>query len=117
MVHNAGQYVGITSDNADGLTAGMLGFGDGSMLSADGGSTNLATMRYYQRLYGDAYIDLMERGRTELIGGQTELQRLKAEDSINIVVYTFRIRKTKITYLCLEWLFYLRNYLEKFRCI
>ena len=60
MVHNAGQYVGITSDNADGLTAGMLGFGDGSMLSADGGSTNLATMRYYQRLYGDAYIDLME---------------------------------------------------------
>lgn len=62
MVHNAGQYVGITSDNADGLTAGMLSFGDGSMLSADGGSTNLATMRYYQRLYGDAYIDLMERG-------------------------------------------------------
>jgi hypothetical protein len=55
VVHNAGQYVGITSDNADGLTAGMLGFGDGSMLSADGGSTNLATMRYYQRLYGDAY--------------------------------------------------------------
>ena len=61
VVHNAGQYVGITSDNADGLAAAMFGFGDGSMLD-DKGSMQLGVMHYYQRLYGDAYVDLCERG-------------------------------------------------------
>merc|ERR1719478_874972 len=61
VVHNAGQYVGITSTNADGLSAAMLGFGDGSMLGEDG-ATNLETMHYYQKMYGDAYVDLCERG-------------------------------------------------------
>ena len=55
------QYVGITSTNADGLQGGKpVGFGDGSLLEE--GATNLATMHYYQRLYGDAYVDLCERG-------------------------------------------------------
>ena len=61
VVHNAGQYLGITSSNADGLEAAMLGFGDGSMLD-ESGKMNLDAMHYYQRLYGDAYVDLCERG-------------------------------------------------------
>ena len=61
VIHNAGQYVGITSDNADGLSAANFGFGDGSMLDADG-KMQLDVMHYYQRMYGDAYVDLMERG-------------------------------------------------------
>ena len=61
VVHNAGQYVGITSSNADGLEAAMLGFGDGSMLDEDG-KMQLEVMHYYQRMYGDAYVDLCERG-------------------------------------------------------
>lgn len=51
VVHNAGQYVGITSTNADGLKGGKpVGFGDGSLL--EDGATNLATMHYYQRMCG-----------------------------------------------------------------
>lgn len=50
-MHNAGQYVGITSTNADGLKGGKpVGFGDGSLL--EDGATNLATMHYYQRMCG-----------------------------------------------------------------
>jgi len=61
MAHNAGQYVGITSDNIDGLTGEKpLMFGDGSLLNEDG-STNFDTMHYYQRMYGEAYVDLCER--------------------------------------------------------
>ena len=60
VVHNAGQYVGITADNADGLKAAMYGFGDGSMLDADG-KMQLEVMHYYQKMYGDAYVDLCER--------------------------------------------------------
>jgi NAD(P)-dependent dehydrogenase (short-subunit alcohol dehydrogenase family) len=69
VVHNAGQYVGITSANADGLEAGMLGFGDGSMLEGEEGRMNLDTMKYYQRLYGDAYVDLCERGLARMTSG------------------------------------------------
>jgi NAD(P)-dependent dehydrogenase (short-subunit alcohol dehydrogenase family) len=61
MVHNAGQYVGVTSSNADGLTGDKTQiFGDGSLLNDDG-STNFDTMHYYQRMYGEAFIDLCER--------------------------------------------------------
>ena len=49
VVHNAGQYVGITADNADGLTASACGFGDGSMLDDDG-KMQLDIMHYYQRM-------------------------------------------------------------------
>lgn len=61
VVHNAGQYVGITSDNAVGLSKQNLAFGDGSLLQQDG-KVNLDTMRYYQHMYGEAYVDLCERG-------------------------------------------------------
>lgn len=62
VVHNAGQYVGITSENADGLKGGKpLGFGDGSLLN-EAGQLDLDQMKYYQRMYGDAYVDMCERG-------------------------------------------------------
>jgi len=63
LVHNAGQYVGLTSDNVDGLEKSSgpgLMFGDGSLANEDG-STNFDTMHYYQRMYGEAFIDLCER--------------------------------------------------------
>jgi len=60
LVHNAGQYVGITSDNADNLSKGSLVFGDGSLVGDDG-RTNFDIMHYYQRMYGEAFVDLCER--------------------------------------------------------
>ncbi len=44
-------------------------------------------------------LDLMERQRTEIIGGQAELERLKAEDGVMIVVYSmqqFRLHGTPV---------------------
>ncbi len=66
LVHNAGQYVGMTSSNSDGLESSNLNFGDGSLLQRDGSENgvervNFDTIRYYQRLYGEAWIDLCER--------------------------------------------------------
>lgn len=64
VVHNAGQYVGVTAENSEGIKAGQLQFGDGSLLQSDdqvGKKVNLDTMRYYQRLYGDAWVDICER--------------------------------------------------------
>lgn len=64
VVHNAGQYVGITSDNIDGIAPGTKKFGDGSLLKKEeDGSTVLDTtfMDYYQKLYGTAFIDICER--------------------------------------------------------
>jgi len=66
IVHNAGQYVGITAENCDGLKGGKpLMFGDGSLLSPNDGTEsetiNFDTMHYYQRMYGEAFIDLCER--------------------------------------------------------
>ena len=61
VIHSAGQYVGITSENAAGLEKNQeLVFGDGSLM--DGDKVNLDMMRYYQRMYGEAYVDLCERG-------------------------------------------------------
>jgi len=71
MVHNAGQYVGITSDNSDGLEAKPLMFGDGSLLDGDG-STNMDTLNYYHRMYGEAFVDLCERSLVRMkddVGG------------------------------------------------
>ena len=65
VVHNAGQYVGVTSSNADGIgPSPQLGFGDGSLLGEDG-APDLSVMHYYQRMRGD--------GRHE--GDSTSLQR------------------------------------------
>ena len=63
VVHNAGQYVGVSSTNAAGIkaTGPPPGFGDGSLLGADGG-VDFTQMHYYQRMYGDAFVDLCERG-------------------------------------------------------
>lgn len=72
VVHNAGQYIGVTSSNAAGLKSpSPLGFGDASVLGADGRMTSEASgvMRYYQTLYGDAYIDLCERGLQRMSSG------------------------------------------------
>lgn len=61
IVHNAGQYVGITADNSAGLDKNQkLVFGDGSLLNGD--KVNFDMMRYYQQMYGEAYVDLCERG-------------------------------------------------------
>jgi len=65
MVHNAGQYVGVTSDNSDNLKSSPLSFGDGSLSNEDG-STNFDTMHYYQRMYGEAFVDLCERSVTRM---------------------------------------------------
>lgn len=68
VVHNAGQYLGITSENAALLPAQSAVFGDASLLD-DHGGTNLEAMHYYQQLYGDAYIDLCERGLARMHHG------------------------------------------------
>ena len=60
VVHNAGQYVGVSSTNAAGIkaTGPPPGFGDGSLLGADGG-VDFTQMHYYQKMYGDAFVDLV----------------------------------------------------------
>ncbi|KAL7526596.1 hypothetical protein ACHAWF_001838 [Thalassiosira exigua] len=71
LVHNAGQMVGITSGNAAGIEAGanfldeegkpgLLSLGDGSILD-DHGRADFGVLRYYQRMYGEAFVDLCER--------------------------------------------------------
>lgn len=65
LVHNAGQYVGITSDNASNLQKNQgLVFGNGSLLNGD--KVNFDVMRYYQRMYGEAYVDLCERSLSRM---------------------------------------------------
>ena len=63
VVHNAGQYVGVSSDNAAGIKATgpppALAMGS---LDADG-KRRFTQMHYYQKMYGDAFVDLCERGR------------------------------------------------------
>lgn len=69
MVHNAGQYVGVTSDNSDGLSKTKpLAFGDGSLLD-EHGATNFDAMHYYQRMYGEAFVDMCERSLLRMKDG------------------------------------------------
>ena len=68
VVHNAGQYVGITSSNEADLPPAQIKFGDGSILGEDG-VPKLDHMKYYQRLYGDAFVDLCERGIARMQNG------------------------------------------------
>mmetsp|Transcript_104123 Transcript_104123/g.335721 ORF Transcript_104123/g.335721 Transcript_104123/m.335721 type:complete len:294 (+) Transcript_104123:114-995(+) len=59
LVHNAGQYVGVTAENSAGIEAGKpLGFG--SLLGEDG-QVNLSHMDYYHRIYARAFVQLVER--------------------------------------------------------
>mmetsp|Transcript_3024 Transcript_3024/g.6567 ORF Transcript_3024/g.6567 Transcript_3024/m.6567 type:complete len:297 (+) Transcript_3024:76-966(+) len=62
VVHNAGQYVGVTSDNAHGITStdATKKFGDGSLLKEDG-AVDFEFMHFYQKLYGEAFVDICER--------------------------------------------------------
>lgn len=70
MIHNAGQYVGITADNVDGLAADRaLGFGCDSPWNATEHAARFDVMRYYQRLYGEAFVDLCERSITRMSDG------------------------------------------------
>jgi len=68
IVHNAGQYIGVTSENADQMEQEeeKKMFGSGSLLVNDGEGTGDRTdfshLRYYQKLYGEAFIDVCERG-------------------------------------------------------
>ena len=70
VVHNAGQYVGVSSTNAAGIkaTGPPPGFGDGSLLGADGG-VDFTQMHYYQKMYGDAFVDLCEQGLARFTDG------------------------------------------------
>ena len=70
VVHNAGQYLGVTSSNSEGLSGPVtpMGFGDGTLLT-DTAGPDLSAMHYYQRMYGDAYIDLCERGLARMTAG------------------------------------------------
>lgn len=61
MCHNAGQYVGITSDNSANLEMASLEYGNGSLINPNDGSVNLDMARYYHALYGEAWVDLCER--------------------------------------------------------
>ena len=61
IISNAGQYIGITSDNCENIGASKpLLLGEG--LKSDFDENKFNTLRYYQKLYGEAYIDLCERG-------------------------------------------------------
>jgi len=69
VVHNAGQYIGITSGNSDGLTnpSKNFAFGDGSLIENDDFDINI--MRFYQKMYGEAYIDICERSISRMKNG------------------------------------------------
>lgn len=81
VVHNAGQYVGITAENAQGIPEGQgKKFGNGSLLKDDTSNDESSSsnsnndvqnklnlvldttyMEYYQKLYGTAFVDICER--------------------------------------------------------
>ena len=73
VVHNAGQYIGVTSGNSDGLTEPIkhLSFGDGSLFNPDTDELDMRVMRFYQKMYGDAYIDVCERAICRMKKGGT----------------------------------------------
>eukprot|EP00933_Yihiella_yeosuensis_P083966 TRINITY_DN98286_c0_g1_i1.p1 TRINITY_DN98286_c0_g1~~TRINITY_DN98286_c0_g1_i1.p1 ORF type:complete len:310 (-),score=58.88 TRINITY_DN98286_c0_g1_i1:133-1062(-) len=70
VVHNAGQYLGVTADNSAGIAGGEKRIlGNGSMLKEDG-SVDLSYMRYYHRIYGEAWVQLLERAIPILPDGE-----------------------------------------------
>ena len=84
MVHNAGQYVGVTSDNNHGLEApegSGRKFGDGSLLNEEDGTLNVEYMRFYHKLYSEAYIDLCERSLVRMKHSYQEQQRQQQSSS------------------------------------
>jgi len=68
VVHNAGQYIGLTSDNYKNFKSNTtMIFGDGSMLVNDELITD--KMDYYLQLYGISYIDICERAIKRMKNG------------------------------------------------
>jgi len=59
VVHNAGQYLGKTAANCEGIEDGAPRT-FGALLGEDG-SVDLAYMRYYHRIYAEAWVQLVER--------------------------------------------------------
>mmetsp|Transcript_16614 Transcript_16614/g.24838 ORF Transcript_16614/g.24838 Transcript_16614/m.24838 type:complete len:347 (-) Transcript_16614:2196-3236(-) len=65
VVHNAGQYVGLTSDNESGIKhTTKQKFGNGSLLKEDVLDSEI--LDYYQKLYGVAYLDICERSMVRM---------------------------------------------------
>ncbi len=65
VVHNAGQYVGLTSDNESGIkNPAKQKFANGSLLKED--VLDSTIMEYYQKLYGLAFIDICERSMVRM---------------------------------------------------
>jgi 3-oxoacyl-[acyl-carrier protein] reductase len=77
VVHNAGQYIGVTSDNVDGIKAGTRKFGDGSLLKEDG-KLDTTYLEYYQQLYGTAFVDICERSIDRMKKAHARCQEAKA---------------------------------------
>ena len=68
VVHNAGQYIGLTSDNYKNFKSNTtMIFGDGSLLVNDELITD--KMDYYLQLYGISYIDICERAIKRMKNG------------------------------------------------
>jgi len=73
VVHNAGQYVGITSPNEANLDGMTLKFGDGSLLGNDKDrGPDFSHMAYYQKLYGEAFVDICERSIHRMKGAREQ---------------------------------------------
>jgi NAD(P)-dependent dehydrogenase (short-subunit alcohol dehydrogenase family) len=69
VIHNAGQYIGLTSDNSKQLLNNeTLIFGDGSLLN-NNEDFNTNSLDYYYQLYGMSYIDICERAILRMNNG------------------------------------------------
>ena len=64
IIHNAGQFIGITSSNEKGLVADF-GKNSDSIIN-ENGNPDFEIAHYYQRMYGDAFMDLCERGASRM---------------------------------------------------
>ena len=85
MVHNAGQYVGVTAENSHGMTKPeqTKKFGDGSLLQTDEkgeqiDKVDLSYMNYYHKLYGEAFVDLCERSLKRMREAHAKCQAAKS---------------------------------------
>jgi NAD(P)-dependent dehydrogenase (short-subunit alcohol dehydrogenase family) len=69
-VHNAGQYIGITSDNSRDLNAApKLLLGDGSLLNSDG-AVDFSAISYYHEIYLKAFVNMVERAAPRMPNGE-----------------------------------------------
>lgn len=67
VIHNAGQYLGRTANNCEGIEdSEPRKFG--SLLQEDG-TVDFGHMRYYHRIYAEAWVQLLERAVPRLCEG------------------------------------------------